>query len=160
MRKADGGSGSTLFNLALLAAAIPAALTAWTAIGELIGDVHQSDGDGGLVLDVSLFVLSILYVSFLLFFLFIPGFAVFLLSLKLVDRRFRLSTRGRRLVAVALSPLIGAVFAVLPAIPQDREEAWSGWWFILGTSVIAALLVRLPQRPETMSPRSERRITP
>ena len=146
LRRADSRSGSTLFNLIVLAAAIPAAFVAWIAIGELIGDVSQSEGDGGVVLDVFLFVLSTLYVSLLLLFLFVPGFALFLFSLRLVDRRWRLSSRGRRLVAVALSPLIGAVFLVIPAIPEDRDGVWSGWWFILGTSVIAALLVRWPQR--------------
>jgi hypothetical protein len=149
VREEDGRSGSTLFNLIVLAATIPAAFAAWIAIGELIGDVAQSDGDGGVVLDVSLFVVSTLYVSLILLFLFIPGFALFLLSLRLVDRRPRLSTRGRRLVALALSPLIGAGFLVIPAIPEDRDGVWSGWWFILGTSVIAALLVRWPQRSRT-----------
>lgn len=157
-RKADGRSGSTLFNLTLLAAAIPAALVAWIAVGELIGDVAQSDGDGGLVLDVSLFVVATLYLSLILFFLFIPGFALFLVSLRLIDRRSRRLIRGRRLVAVALSPLIGTVFLAIPAIPEDRDGVWSGWWFILGTSVIAALLVRWP-RSGTIEPRSERRIT-
>ncbi len=149
VRDADGRSGSTLFNLIVLAVAIPAALVAWIAIGELIGDVAQSDGDGGLVLDVFLFVVSTLYVSLILLSLFVPGYALFLLSLRLIDRRSRLSTRGRRLVAVGLSPLIGAVFLVIPAIPEDRDGVWSGWWFILGTSVIAALLVRWPQRSGT-----------
>jgi hypothetical protein len=146
LRRVDGRSGSTLFNVIVLAAAIPAAFVAWIAVGELIGDVVQSEGGGGPVLDVFLFVLSTLYISLLLLFLFIPGFALFLLALGLVDRRWRLSHRGRRLVAVALSPLIGAVFLVIPAVPEDRDGVWSGWWFILGTSVTAALLVQWPKR--------------
>ncbi len=104
LRRADSRSGSALFNLIVLAAAILAAFVAWIAIGELIGDVFQSEGDGGVVLDVVLFVLSTLYVSLLLLFLFVPGFALFLLSLRLVDRRWRLSSRGRQLVAVAFEP--------------------------------------------------------
>lgn len=142
VRETDGRPGSTLFNLVLLAAAIPAALVLWIAVGELTGDLFESDGDG-LVLGVSLFVVGTLYVSLLLYFLFLPGFALFLLSLRLVSRRLRLSRRHRRLVAVALSPLIGAVFLAIPAVPEGAG-VWSGWWFILATSVMAAVLVRWP----------------
>lgn len=142
----DAASGTVRYNLVLLACAIPVALAMWTAVGALIGDVGQSDSDGGLVLDVFLFAVGILYVSLLLFLLFIPGFALFLLSLRFLDRRLRQSARRHRLVAVALSPLIGAVFVVIPAIPEDRDGVWSGWWFILGTGLIVALLARLPLR--------------
>jgi hypothetical protein len=151
VRARDAAAGSVRRNLFLLACAIPVALVIWTAIGELIGDVFQSDSDDGLVLDAVLFVVSMLYISLILFFLFLPGFALFLLVLRLVDRRFRLSARGHRLVAVALSPLIGAVFFLIPAVPEDQDGVWSGWWFILGTGLIVALVARLPRR---QAPRS------
>lgn len=72
VRQAGVRSGFTLFNLAVLAAAIPAALTAWTAIGEWVGDVYQADGDG-LFVHVLSFALSTLYLSLIFNALFIPG---------------------------------------------------------------------------------------
>ena len=124
----------------MLAGAIPTALAGWVVVGELLGAVTQSDGaSAGPLLEAFLFVFGILYVSLALFFLFAPGFAVFLLLLRL-SRRFR----RRRLVAVALSPVIGALFVLIPAIPDDGAGVWSGWWFVLGACVIAAPLARLP----------------
>ena len=159
MRQAGVRSGSTLFNLAVLAAAIPAVLTAWTAIGEWVGDVYQADGDG-LFVHVLSFVLSTLYLSLLLYALFIPGFALFLLLARRIGRSARLSEFGARAVAVALSPVIALVFYVIPAVPEDRDAVFSGWWFIVGTCLVVALLARTPLRSGTPFAHWERRVTP
>jgi hypothetical protein len=119
-RSPNGGrSGFSLFNLAVLAAAIPAALSLWAAVGELIGDVLQSDGGGPFVQVVTL-VLSLLYVSLVLYFVFLPGFAVFLLLARQIGRRTRLVGVRERAVLLALSPVIALVFYVIPAVPEDR----------------------------------------
>ena len=134
------------FNLLVLACAIPAALAGWAIVGELVGDVIQADGaTGGPLVEAFLAVVAVLYISLLLFFLFLPGFALFLLVVGAAERRFPMSARGQRLLAVALSPIVGAVFILIPAVPQDRAGVWSGWWFILGTALIVALLARLPR---------------
>lgn len=139
----DRGSGTLRFNLFLLPVTALSALVAWTVIGELVGDVYQSDWDGSLA-TVIVFVGSMLYLSLIFVVLFIPGFAVFLFLMRKINRRFRLSQGRQRTVAVVLSPVIALVFFVIPAIPDDRDDVLSGWWYILGTAVIVALLARLP----------------
>ena len=137
------------FNLFVLACAIPAALAGWTIVGEVVGDVLQSDGaTGGLLIEAILLVVGVL------FFLFVPGFALFLMVVGVAVRRFPMSARGRRLLAVALSPMVGAVFVLIPAVPEDYDGVWSGWWFVLGTGLVVALLARLPRPAAPPRPRA------
>jgi hypothetical protein len=139
----------------VLACAIPAALAGWTIVGELVGDVLQSDGaTGGLLIEAILLVVGVLYVSLILFFLFVPGFTLFLMVVGVAVRRFPMSARGRRLLAVALSPMVGAVFVLIPAVPEDYDGVWSGWWFVLGTGLVVALLARLPRPAAPPRPRA------
>lgn len=144
--KAVLGLESVRFNLLLLAVAVPTVLVVWTAIGELLGDVYESTADSVLT-KALVFIGSMVYLSIIFYALFLPGLALFLLLLRL-RKRVALSRMPQRLLAVVLSPAIGLVFVVIPAIPDDRDDAVSGWLFVFATAMIVALLVRLPVDPE------------
>lgn len=147
VRRTSVGSGTTRYNLLLLAVAALAALVAWTALGEVVGDVYQSEGESGLTALV-VFVGSMLYLSLIFDVLFIPGFALFVFLMRKINQRARLSGIRQRVFALLLSPLIAVVFFVIPAVPDDGDDVLSGWWFVLGTAATVALLARFPSAQE------------
>ena len=87
--------------------------------------------------------MTIVYVSAILYVLFLPGLILYLAVLRLLLRRE--AVRGRvRLACIGLSPLIAALYVVIPAVPKDDEGNVSGWLFILLTTTVVGLFGRPP----------------
>lgn len=134
----------------MLAVAVPAALIVYLVVGELFGDVYDSGESNPGTRAIAL-VVTVVYVSAILYVLFLPGLVVYLAVLRVLLRREDVR-RHLRLACVALSPLIAALYVVIPAVPQDDTGNVSGWLFILLTTTIVGVFARPPSEAETSRP--------
>jgi hypothetical protein len=134
-------------NLLVLALAVPAAFTVYLIVGETFGDVYHSGESNPGTRAIALIV-TIVYVSAILYVLFLPGLLLYLAILRMLLRHD--AVRGRvRVASVALSPLVAALYVVIPAVPQDEQGNVSGWLFILCTTTIVGVFGRPPSGGET-----------
>jgi len=122
-----------LKNFLKLFLSVVAALNLYVLIGDIFGGSEFNIFDVG----------STIWLTVVLYLLFVPGALLYLMGLRLIGTSH--SPKARRICALIASPLVATVFFVLAAISADPEnDLTSTWIAVLGAAIIFGSLVTLP----------------
>jgi peptidoglycan/LPS O-acetylase OafA/YrhL len=118
-------------NLLKLLVSVFVSLTLYVLVGDIVGAAEFD------VLDIG----STIWLTGVLYVLFLPGAALHLAALRRLGSSR--SLRVRRLLAVAASPLVAMVFFVLVAA-EPESDVWPTSLAVVGAAAVFGIIVSLP----------------